>query len=46
MEADKTPLLTDRSDNFFTNSRYPNGADTDQRSDWVFGRGTRHAANS
>ncbi len=46
MEVDKTPLLTDKSDNFFTNTRYPNGVDTDQRSDWVFGKGTKNANNS
>jgi len=45
-EVDKTPLLTDQSDNIFTNSRYPNGFDTDQRSDWVFGKGTKNANNS
>jgi hypothetical protein len=46
MEVDKTPLLTDKSDNIFTNSRYPNGADTDQRSDWIFGRSTKNTSNS
>jgi hypothetical protein len=46
IEVDETPLLNDKSDNAFTNSRYPNGVDTDQRSDWVFGKGTKNAANS
>jgi len=46
VEVDKTPLLSDQSDNIFTNSRHPNGVDTDQRSDWVFGRGTKNAYNS
>jgi hypothetical protein len=46
VEVDKTPLLSDESDNIFTNSRHPNGVDTDQRSDWVFGRGTKNANNS
>lgn len=45
-EVDKTHLLIDQSDNIFTNSRHPNGVDTDQRSDWVFGRGTKNAYNS
>lgn len=45
-EVDKTHLLSDQSDNAFTYSRHPNGADTDQRSDWVFGRGTKNANNS
>lgn len=45
-EVDKTHLLSDQSDNIFTNSRHPNGVDTDQRSDWIFGRGTKNAYNS
>lgn len=45
MTVDETPLLTDASDNFFTNSRLPNGIDTDQKSDWTFGRGTKNAYN-
>jgi len=44
--VDETPLLDDNSNNFFTNYRYPNGVDTDQRSDWVFGRGTKNAPNA
>ena len=44
-EVDKTPLLSDQSDNIFTNSRHPNGVDTDQTSDWIFGRGTKNAYN-
>jgi hypothetical protein len=46
IEMDKTHLLIDQSDNIFTNSRFPNGVDTDQRSDWVFGKGTKNAVNS
>jgi hypothetical protein len=45
-EADKTPLLRDQSDNFFTYFRHPNGVDTDQRSDWIFGKGTKNFPNS
>lgn len=45
-EVDKTHILSDQSDNIFTNSRHPNGVDTDQRSDWIFGRGTKNAYNS
>ncbi|MGC9515786.1 hypothetical protein [Methanocrinis sp.] len=37
-QVDKTHLLCDRIDNVFTYSRHPNGVDTDQRSDWVFGK--------
>lgn len=46
VEVDKTPLLSDRSDNFFTHFRHPDGVDTDQRSDWIFGKGTRNGPNS
>ncbi|WP_048144483.1 lamin tail domain-containing protein [Methanothrix harundinacea] len=44
--VDETPLLSDHSNNFFTNFRHPNGFDSDQRSDWVFGIGTKNAPNS
>jgi len=44
--VDETHLLTDGSENFFTNFRYPNGVDTDQNSDWIFGKGTKNASNS
>jgi hypothetical protein len=46
VELDKTPLLSDQSNNFFTHFRYPNGVDTDQRSDWIFGKGTKNGPNS
>lgn len=46
MEVDKTPLISDQSDNFFTYFRHPNGVDTDQRSDWIFGKGTKNVPNS
>lgn len=45
-EVDKTHLLSDQSDNVFTYSRHPNGVDTDQRSEWVFGKATKNANNS
>ena len=44
--VDESPSLNDNSNNFFTNFRYPNGVDTDQRSDWIFGRGTKNSSNS
>ncbi len=45
-EVDKTPPLSDDGDNDFTWCRYPNGQDTDQRSDWAFIKSTPGAENS
>ena len=45
-EVDRTPPLSDDQGNDFTWSRYPNGTDTDQRSDWMFIRSTPGAENS
>lgn len=45
-EVDKTPPLSDDGDNDFTWCRYPNGLDTDQRSDWAFIKSTPGAENS
>jgi hypothetical protein len=46
VEVDKTHLLSDDGDNDFTWCRYPNGLDTDTRSDWVFIKSTPGAENS
>jgi hypothetical protein len=45
-EVDKTPPLSDDGDNDFTWCRYPDGLDTDQRSDWAFIKSTPGAENS
>jgi hypothetical protein len=45
-EVDKTPPLSDDGDNDFSWSRYPNGLDTDTRSDWAFIKSTPGAENS
>lgn len=44
-KVDKTSLLADDSSSDFTWSRYPDGADTDRKSDWYFTRATPNAAN-
>lgn len=44
--VDKTPPLSDVAGNDFSWSRYPNGLDSDQRSDWAFIRSTPRAENS
>ncbi|MDD2637441.1 MAG: lamin tail domain-containing protein [Methanothrix sp.] len=46
IEVDKTPHLTDQEGNDFSWCRYPNGLDTDRRSDWAFIRSTPGAENS
>ncbi len=44
--VDKTPPLSDEGDNDFSWSRYPNGLDTDRKSDWAFIKSTPGAENS
>ena len=46
VEVDKTHLLSDEEGNDFSWCRYPNGLDTDQRSDWAFIKSTPGAENS
>jgi len=45
-EVDKTPPLSDEAGNDFSWSRYPNGLDTDTKSDWAFIKSTPGAENS
>jgi hypothetical protein len=45
-KVDETHLMTDDSDSDFTYGRYPNGLDTDQRSDWKLMKATPGAENS
>jgi hypothetical protein len=45
-EVDRTPPLGDEDGNDFSWSRYPNGLDTDRRSDWAFIKSTPGAENS
>jgi hypothetical protein len=44
-EIDKTPLLTDNSDDAKTWQRYPNGVDTDTNIDWQFKTATKSSSN-
>jgi len=46
VEVDRTHLLSDDGDNDFSWCRYPNGLDTDRRSDWAFIKSTPGAENS
>jgi hypothetical protein len=46
VEVDKTPPLSDEEGNDFSWCRYPNGLDTDTRSDWAFIKSTPGAENS
>ncbi|MGC9515789.1 lamin tail domain-containing protein [Methanocrinis sp.] len=46
VEVDRTPLLKDEEGSDFSWSRYPNGFDTDQRSDWAFIRSTPGRENT
>jgi len=45
-EVDRTPLLSDDEGNDFSWSRYPNGLDTDRRSDWAFIKSTPGGENT
>lgn len=45
-EVDRTHLLTDDGNNDFSWSRYPNGLDTNRRSDWAFIKATPGAENT
>lgn len=44
--VDKTPPLSDEEDSDFSWCRYPDGLDSDQRSDWAFIKSTPGAENS
>ena len=44
--VDKTPPLSDEEGTDFSWCRYPNGLDSDQKSDWAFIRSTPGAENS
>ncbi|NLX39144.1 MAG: lamin tail domain-containing protein [Methanothrix sp.] len=44
-EVDRTPALSDEEGNDFSWPRYPNGIDTDTRSDWAFIKATPGAEN-
>jgi len=46
MKVDETYLIVDDSDSDFTYGRYPNGQDTDQRSDWKLMKATPGAENA
>lgn len=46
IKVDETHLINDDSDSDFTYGRYPNGLDTDQRSDWKLMRATPKAENT
>jgi len=45
VEIDKTPLITDNSDDNKTWQRYPNGVDTDTNTDWQFRAATKSSSN-
>jgi len=45
IKVDETHFMADESDSDFTNGRYPNGKDTDQKSDWVLMKATPGAEN-
>jgi len=46
VKVDETHLMTDDSDSDFTYGRYPDGLDTDQRSDWKLMKATPEAENA
>jgi hypothetical protein len=46
LEVDKTHFMADESDSDFTSGRYPNGLDTDQKSDWKLMKATPGAENA
>ncbi|KUK44033.1 MAG: Lipoprotein, putative [Methanothrix harundinacea] len=43
--VDETHYMVDESDSDFTSGRYPNGLDTDQKSDWKLMKATPRAEN-
>jgi hypothetical protein len=45
VKVDETHLMTDESDSDFTSGRYPNGLDTNQKSDWKLMKATPGAEN-
>ncbi|HPY72344.1 MAG: lamin tail domain-containing protein [Methanothrix sp.] len=46
MKVDESPLIVDDGDSDFTYGRYPNGLDTDQRTDWKLMKATPRAENA
>jgi len=46
IKVDETHLMIDDSDSDFTYGRYPNGLDTDQKSDWKLMKATPGAENA
>jgi len=45
VKVDGTHFITDESDSDFTSGRYPNGQDTDQKSDWKLMKATPGTEN-
>jgi hypothetical protein len=46
IKVDETHNMADESDSDFTSGRYPNGLDTDQKSDWKLMKATPGAENA
>ena len=44
-EVDRTPVISDTSNDFYAWARYPNGKDTDSALDWRFQASTQGASN-